>query len=912
MIIPFVKNVSNFLGNLRKPIDLTPTPNVRVRDVFREFNELPIIGFKRLAGGVAFQPNEPTPKSVKIAIKQLPQKLKEGRNKKYQKQVESRDRINKALKEGKSLTQALKDEESALLDLTLNFAPVGVAATIKKPAGKVSGVVSGVVANTGKKAVSKLERGFVTSAKEVIPEATKIAGQYVPRNTDKLATKARNLVKTNILAAEDFAMKGADDKAVAIASELIKKYGDDAAKATDPAQAAMFYDKAAQIANTIAPKLTEAGRTVQAASILGRLTPEGQIRFAAKEILRYNSFNPGKKIPELTGEQAQFIADEMRAITTMANSTEKAQRFQDLQGYIRDLVPSKLIDKVITVWKAGLLTGVKTSGLNLFSNISHSVSEVAKDAPAAIVDSVASLFTGKRTKTFTVRGQAGGMKEGFQKGLTYFKKGFDERDIAKKLDYKKVNFGKGVVARSFQAYTDTVFRAIGAADQPFYYGALSRSLSDQALAQAKNAGLKGKAARDFAENLVQSPTEEMIRYGVADATTAVFQNQTKLGKVAKAIQSAPGGEFVVPFGRTPSAVATQILRYTPAVAATEIFSQVAKRKFDQRLFSEAVGRGMVGTAVLALGYKMAEKGLIALDRPTNEREQKLWELEGRKPNSVKVGNKWRSPIVLGPAGNLLLIGGHFQKAFKENGSPTGAISQALAGSAKSFTEQTFLTGVNQAVSALTDPGRSAKGYFESLVSSVIPTLASDIARATDPLERRPENALERTQAKIPGLRNQLEPRVDVLGREINRIGNPLEVLIDPTRPQKETTTPVITEFRRLNKKGYKVSPTLLGDKEGYSVLTPQENTKLWKRAGSIANEKIEKLLSNDKYQAMKDDLKANTIEQFVEKAKIYARAEMVIQVTDGLQGEELKQKLSRLKEGELLTRDVFNAYVEMR
>lgn len=758
------------------------------------------------------------------------------------------------------------------------------------------------------------ERGFITSVKEVLPQAEKVAGQYVPRSTDALASKAVSLIDEDIEAAINVAMRGSDESAVAVAAELIKKYGDDAAKEIDEVKKAMLYDKAADIANTIAPKLTEAGRTVQAASILGRLTPEGQLKFAAREIQRFNETAPiAKRIPELTGTQAQAISEEMRAIQEMKDGIEKAARFKRLQDDIMALVPTPLMKKITSVWKAGLLTGIKTSGLNIFSNLSHTASEIIKDAPAAIVDSVASLFTGKRAKTFTLRGQAGGAKTGFEKGLNYMKTGFDERNAAQKLDYHKVNFGKGIVAKAFQKYTDVVFRVMGSADQPFYYGALSRSLMDQALARGKNAGKAGKELIQYAEELIQNPTEEMIRYATADASTAVFQNETYLGKAARAIQNIPiVGEIIVPFGRTPSSVATQIVNYTPIGTVATIAKQIARKEFDQRLFSEAVGRGLTGTGVLYLGWEMAKNGLVSLDFPTTEREQKQWELEGKKPNSIKVGDKWRSPIVLGPAGNLLLIGGHFKRAFEESGSPTEAMAKAVTGSAKSFTEQTFLTGINSAVNALNDPGRYAESYLGNLVASSIPTIVSDVARASDPLERRPESVLQRVKARIPGIRKELEPKVDVLGQEIKRIGNPLEVMLDPTRPYPVKTSPVIAEIRRLTDAGYEVSPTLLGDKKGFSNLSQKENTQLWKRSGDISREKLESLFNTEQYKNSPKDKKAKLIELIVDKSKTNARAELVIELTDGLSGDELKKKLAEMKAGGLLTRDVLKKYQELR
>ncbi len=538
-------------------------------------------------------------------------------------------------------------------------------------------------------------------------------------------------------------------------------------------------------------------------------------------------------------------------------------------------IPYRTYKALINFWKAGLLTGIKTSGLNTFSNAFHGATEVVKDIPASAIDVAISLKTGQRTLALTIRGSGRGLAEGAIKGWDYLKTGHDQRDVAAKYDYVKINLNGSEFAKWAQAYEDAIFRLMGAEDQPFYYGAKARSLESQAIAQVKNEGLTGNEASQFIKGLLENPTDEMIKYSILDAETAVFQNRTMLGDIGRMMQKVPGGEIIVPFSRTPSAVAMQIINYSPAGVAKAIFENAQRGKFDQRMFSQQIGRSLTGTAVLALGTILFKAGLITLDRPRGEREQKLWELEGRKPNSIKIGDKWRDVQVLGPAGNLLVIGGHFANALEEKGSPTEAIVIAISGGAKSFTEQTFVRGINMAVDAVTDPERSFEVFFTSLAGSTVPAIISDIARATDTTERISKGPTQRIKSRIPGLRETLEPRLDVFGNDLPRYGgNPFEVMLDPTRPFKIKQDVVVDELRRLWDKDIKVSPTMLGTKYGYESLTQEENTMLWHRAGELTYFGLYDLIYSPDYLSSDDEKKGKLIEKKVNEAKNIARIEM--------------------------------------
>ena len=791
------------------------------------------------------------------------------------------------------------------------------------------------------------ERGLITRVKETAPELKqRVQGQYIPRSTDNLAIKARNLILDDIVTAEKIAREGVDDSSVAVASELMNHYNNLAALAKTEADKLKFYDRTADIANELAPILTAQGRTIQAAAIYGRMTPEGILRFSARQIQKYNEEirkvpplvrkmqGLPDEIPPMTGQQTKELVEEARRIVGMTDGEDKAIAFHRLQDKIAELTPTPLMRKIISLWKAGLLTGIKTTGLNLSANLFHGISEIVKDIPAVAVDSVASLFTGKRTVALTAGKTVDGLNEGFHKGWRYLRTGLDERNVGAKLDYKRIHYGNSPVAQAIQKYERFVFNLIGAGDQPFYYGAKARSIQSQAIAQAMNKGLKGTEAKKFIDDLVASPTDEMLKNAVDDAEVAVFQNPTELGRIARGVQRMGGGlgEIVVPFAKTPAAVAMQILNYSPvgvlrglgtAIAAGRDFSQI------QRQFSLAMGRGITGSAVLGFGSWLYGKDRVSLGFPRDERERTQWELEGKQPNSIKVGDKWRQAHLLGPLGLMIIWGGHIRNFYDETGSTsvtanaTEAMVRSASGIAKTFTEQTFVRGVESALGLITDPERNWERSVRVLLGpfgpSAIPTIISDVARAIDPHQRRTGRGLrgiivEGAMARIPGLRQQLEPRIDVAGEKVVRRGTPLEIMIDPSRPLEAKTSPVINELARLSAADYKVTPTDFGGRHGFKSLTPEQNTLLEQKAGQRLFRALNKLVVSAEYQTMSDEEKAETIKDFTERSRINARAELLKEILygpDGPQGPALTAKIQELKDDRVLTQAVRRKLLEI-
>ena len=80
-------------------------------------------------------------------------------------------------------------------------------------------------------------------------------------------------------------------------------------------------------------------------------------------------------------------------------------------------------------------------------------------------------------------------------------------------------------------------------------------------------------------------------------------------------------------------------------------------------------------------------------------------------------------------------------------------------------------------------------------------------------------------------------------------------------------------------------------------------------SGKMLKQKLDKLVSMDEYKSLKDSEKQDLIQSYVDKSRLYARAKMVSEMTQGMSRDQLKSKLSELKKKGFLTKEVYNIFV---
>lgn len=620
--------------------------------------------------------------------------------------------------------------------------------------------------------------------------------------------------------------------------------------------------KATELYSRLSEHLTAAGQTVQAAAILSRRTPEG-LRYWATKQLREGGVEPS---PEL---QTQL----KRLIDATKDAKNRDRAVYEVQRLVSNNIPSSMGDRIINLWRAGLLTAPTTTGGNLLGNTGETlvrkgfVNPVATAADAAI-----GLFTGKRTQTLAPSGLAAkGAIEGTKKLPEYIKTGFDERNATSKYEAGDINYGNSPAGKAIGAYVNGVYRLMSVADQPYWYAARNEALGSIAKAEAINNRIPSAKRKSYIAEFMKNPPTNAIERATAEAMYATFQNRTILGDVASGLKRGAGkakpiADFFIPFTQVPASIATRIVERTPvgvAANAVKQFLEVRKGgQFDQRALSQAIANGSFGPAVFAAGYALANSGLLTFGYPEDAKERELWEAEGKQPYSVKVGNRWYSLNYMQPFGTLLAIGGQAKQAVKEGSSPAEVIAQGIATAGQSIMGQSFLKGVSGVLDAVDDPKRYAEDWVENTTASSIPNFIRSATRAADPFQREVSGVKEGLQAAIPGLRDDLPAKQDIAGNDLPAKDNFANQFLNPLKPSiARDSDQIVQELRRLQDTGNGVIPAKiqknsLGDD---TELTKDQIRELQANVSKKVNSAWNELTGKKEYSLLSDEDKSTAL-----------------------------------------------------
>ena len=463
-------------------------------------------------------------------------------------------------------------------------------------------------------------------------------------------------------------------------------------------------------------------------------------------------------------------------------------------------------DMASEYWINALLSGPQTHAANFLSNTLTTLWAVPERALAAQLSSRGhGVISGEATAMFA--GLVGGTWDAVRVAGKALREGVPAREGSKVESYTRkaisgANMGaSGDLGRAIDLLGTAVRtpgRFLMASDEFFKTINFRMELNAQAVRQAGNEGLSGKAAALRVAGLLQDP-EFLKRVKPLADEFADYQTFTKpLGEAGGAMvafrDSHPAAKLVVPFLRTPINIFKYVGERTPFLnrLSSEVRADVAAggaRADMARAKVQLGGMVMASTAVLA------SSGYITGRGPRDPNLRREW-LETNQPYSIKVGNTWHSYNRLDPIGSLLGMASDFADLsghLDEIDASQLAAAMALSVS-NNMLSKTYLTGLADTLEAIQSPTQDAAKALLKLTGTIVPTGAAQVARTMDPTLREVNSITDSIIARVPGYSSTLPARLNLWAEPVTLRGGLGPDIASPIYTKTPELKPVSEEM----------------------------------------------------------------------------------------------------------------------
>jgi hypothetical protein len=447
-------------------------------------------------------------------------------------------------------------------------------------------------------------------------------------------------------------------------------------------------------------------------------------------------------------------------------------------------------------------------------------------------------------------------------------------------------------------------RAMGAEDELFktlaYRGSLERqaflNLRDQVTAGVvKTPDDARRVVQDFMENTPESAQKEAEEW----ARDMAFQ--TPLGptgqKAQAFLRSVPALTLIAPFIRTPVNIFKSAAARSPlALASPKFWKEVEK---GGRARDLALTRFAMGSATAAMVAQMAIDGEITGAGPSNPQAKQLWEANGRRPYSVKIGDTWHSyarmePLasVLGIAADTVEIGAYLnadtpQEDLKSEDQQMNQLAGSIiVGIMNNTGNKTFMKGISDFVELLSDPSRNWNSYKNQMGSSLVPYSAAmrSMRNVQDPLLREAWTLRDKMADNVPGYSEKLPPRRGIFGdlREKNS-GSILGVMSPmPESPEKaDHVTRQLQELMNATKLVPVTMPAKDVDGMRLNAREYEHLIRLGRRdpvfGDKTLKEQIGEVMDSSEYQRMTPTMQVEIIKDLQSRADKIAKATLEVE-----------------------------------
>jgi len=387
------------------------------------------------------------------------------------------------------------------------------------------------------------------------------------------------------------------------------------------------------------------------------------------------------------------------------------------------------------------------------------------------------------------------------------------------------------------------------------------------IAAARQALVSKLQAIDFQdENWMTKMRLAGLEREAASITQFAKENtfQADLGKVGNTLTKLrndyPLLSFVIPFIKTPINITKDFFRYTPG-------SALAYAGTDK--FSNVVAKNLMGLATISSIIGLYESDTITGHHSDKERATK--EAAGIPEMSIKIGNQWydysRIEPVSSTLGFTLDVMSRYKDLVREgkDAEANKLVSGFMSVMRDNLVEKTFLAGIANFVMAATDAERYGPQILNNTVGSLVPAVVGSVARLQDPVNKEVDSAVASLMNRIPGLREELPTKFDILGQP--KTVAPGQVLGLASREAEQTPVQQLLDNPYVN-----IRPVT---KRLYGMELDAEQLS---RLRQLTGEAVERTLAPrvDALNRIEDPrVRATRIEKIVEKAREVGRKQFM-------------------------------------
>ena len=704
----------------------------------------------------------------------------------------------------------------------------------------------------------------------------------------------------------------------------------DGINAYNAAVAAKDFETAFNVASSLTEAVHTSAQALQAANLINRLTPEGKLLTLRKIVDKMNRAQQrkpartrGKADADLDAVRTEYvdnalgftISDELATNYFMAETdAERAAAWDSIITDIAAQMPSTFREKA-DFWRyTSMLTNPTTHIRNMAGNLLQMGARKIKNAVGTALERAVIQDQSQRTKALTAdkdlkafaRSQYDADQTAAMGGGKYSDATVAgiEREIQSK---RKMFGGDDVLSKTIQGIGEKNNKLLDREDTMFNKGAYIDSF-----AQALKA--KGVTAAEAQAGTRAADVEAARAYAIEEARRATYRNTTALSEAVSKMGRYQGDNPVLkaasfaadaffPFRKTPANILTTGMDYSPLgilKATKQGLVDVKAGTCSAADVVDSLSAGLTGTGILALGAWLASEGLLHSRAGDDDKEEAFEKATGGQDYALQIGDKTYSLDWAVPAAMPLFAGASIMEAASRGGSTFEAMLDAVNGTSQVVLETSMLSSLNDLISNWSYADNKATYLIDKAASSYagqyVPTAGSKIASAFDDTARKSyvekgtgqvasdaDYFLQGVKKKIPGVRNTLEPSVDLWGGEVSNgsVGERIvQSFLSPGYLKTRDNSAASEEVRRL--------AAATGDSGVYPqaaeksfklngedrVLTAKEYTQYAKTLGKTRKTLIEQAVKTPAYKGLSDTQKADVVGKIYQYANYTARMEL--------------------------------------